>query len=99
MRGVADVTNFGGLAKQYAVTLQPTQLTRFGLTLSDIVEALRTNNADAGGSVLSRGSMSFVVRGRGALRDPKAIESTFIKSVQGTPIYFWPTVATAFEMS
>jgi cobalt-zinc-cadmium resistance protein CzcA len=85
--GVADVTNFGGLAKQYAVTLQPAQLTRFGLTLNDIVDALRTNNADAGGSVLSRGSMSFVVRGRGALRDPKTIEATFIKSVNGTPIY------------
>jgi len=85
--GVADVSNFGGLAKQYAVTLHPAQLTRFGLTLRDIVDALRTNNADAGGSVLSRGSMSFVVRGRGALRDPQAIESTFIKSVAGTPIY------------
>jgi cobalt-zinc-cadmium resistance protein CzcA len=87
VRGVADITNFGGLAKQYAVTLQPAQLIRFGLTLSDIVDALRANNADAGGSVLSRGSMSFVVRGRGALRDPKSIESTFIKSVQGTPIF------------
>jgi heavy metal efflux system protein len=85
--GVADVTNFGGLAKQYAVTLQPAQLMRFGLTLSDVVDALRSNNADAGGSVLSRGSMSFVVRGRGALRDPAAIESTFIKSVDGTPIF------------
>jgi heavy metal efflux system protein len=85
--GVADVTNFGGPAKQYAVTLRPEQLTRFGLTLSNIVDALRTNNADAGGSVLSRGSMSFVVRGRGALRDPQAIESTFIKSVNGTPVY------------
>jgi len=85
--GVADVTNFGGLAKQYAATLQPAQLMRFGLTLGDVVDALRTNNADAGGSVLSRGSMSFVVRGRGALRDPQAIESTFVKSVNGTPIY------------
>jgi cobalt-zinc-cadmium resistance protein CzcA len=87
VRGVADVSNFGGLAKQYAVVLQPAQLQRFGLTLGDVVDALRANNADAGGSVLSRGSMSFVVRGRGALRDPAAIESTFVKSINGTPIY------------
>ncbi|MBX3025130.1 CusA/CzcA family heavy metal efflux RND transporter [bacterium] len=85
--GVADVSNFGGLAKQYAVTLQPAQLLRFGLTLRDVVDALRSNNADAGGSVLSRGSMSFVVRGRGALRDPESIASTFIRSIDGTPVY------------
>src|SRR5262249_3782557 len=85
--GVADVTNFGGRAKQYAVTLQPAQLMRFGLTLGEVADGVRPNSAEAGGSVLSRGSMSFVVRGRGALRDPQAIESTFIKSVKGTPIF------------
>ena len=85
--GVADVSNFGGKAKQYAVTLDPAQLQRFGVTLGDVVGALRSNNADAGGSVLSRGSMSFVVRGRGALRDPASIEATFVKSVAGTPVY------------
>lgn len=85
--GVADVSNFGGLAKQYAVLMEPAQLVRYGLTLGDVIDALRANNADAGGSVLSRGSMSFVVRGRGALRDPAAIEATFVRSVQGTPVY------------
>src|SRR5262245_57693626 len=85
--GVADVSNFGGHAKQYAVTLQPNQLSRFGLTLGDILDALKANNADAGGSVIQRGSMSFVIRGRGALQDIKTIGDTFIKSIGGTPIY------------
>ena len=85
--GVADVSNFGGKAKQYAVTLEPAQLQRFGITLADVVGALKSNNSDAGGSVLSRGSMSFVVRGRGALRDPATIEATFVKTVGGTPVY------------
>jgi cobalt-zinc-cadmium resistance protein CzcA len=86
-RGVAEVSNFGGLAKQFAVKLQPYQLIRFGLTLSDVLEALKINNADAGGSVMTRGSMSFVIRGRGALQDLAAIGATFVKSVGGTPIY------------
>ena len=67
--GVADVANFGGLAKQFTVTLEPGQLEHFGLTLDDVVDAVKANNANAGGSVLSRGSMSFVIRGRGALQD------------------------------
>lgn len=86
-RGVAEVTNFGGYAKQYVVSLRPAQLLRYNLTLNDILEALKINNADAGGSVMTRGSMSFVIRGRGSLPDLQAIANTFVKSVGGTPIY------------
>ena len=69
--GVADVANFGGYAKQFTVTLNPPQLERYGLTINDVVEAVQKNNANAGGSVLSRGSQSFVIRGRGALQNER----------------------------
>src|SRR5436190_11870403 len=85
--GVADVANFGGLAKQYTVTLDPSQLEHFSLTLNDVVEAIKANNANAGGSVLSRGSMSFVIRGRGALKTEEDIREVFINTIGGTPIY------------
>ena len=85
--GVAEVTNFGGLAKQFAVTFRAADLARFGLNLHDVVEAIRTNNASAGGSVLQRGSMSFVIRGSGSLENLSQIESTFVKSIGGTPVY------------
>src|SRR6478609_642903 len=85
--GVADVANFGGLAKQYTVTLHPAQLEHFGLTVNDVVDAVKANNANAGGSVLSRGSMSFVIRGRGALKTEEDIRNVFINTIGGTPIY------------
>src|SRR5262245_33663563 len=95
--GVAEVSNFGGYQKQYAVTLKPSQLQHYGLTLSDVLDALKTNNADAGGSVLSRGSMSFVIRGRGALRDLATIRATFIKSIGGTPVYLSDLAEVSLE--
>jgi len=85
--GVAEVSNFGGYEKQHGVLLNPAQLLRYGLSVNDVVEAIQTNNASAGGSVLSRGSMSFVIRGRGALQSEQEIGSIFIKSIGGTPIY------------
>lgn len=85
--GVAEVSNFGGLQKRFAVTFRPADLDRFGLTLQDVVEAIRSNNASAGGSVLPRGSMSFVIRSSGSLQDVKQIEDIFVKSVDGYPIY------------
>jgi cobalt-zinc-cadmium resistance protein CzcA len=85
--GVAEVSNFGGLAKQYAVTYHPAQLERYGLTLNDVVEAIQANNATAGGSVLPRGSMSLVIRSAGALESARQLENIFVKSVGGTPVY------------
>lgn len=85
--GVADVANFGGLAKQYAVTYHPAQLERYGLTLSDLTDAIKSNNASAGGSMLTRGSMSLVIRSTGSLESIRQFENIFVKSVSGTPIY------------
>lgn len=85
--GVAEVSNFGGYAKQYAVLLHPSQLQRYGLSVNDIADAIQTNNASAGGSVLSRGSMSFVIRGRGSLQNAEEIGGIFVRSLGGTPIY------------
>lgn len=87
MPGVAEVVNFGGQAKQYTVLLQPFQLERFGITLAAVVEAIQTNNANAGGSVLRRGDMSLVIRGRGTFESVSDIESTFIDTIGDTPIY------------
>ncbi len=85
--GVADVANFGGHLKQYTVTFIPAQLQRNNLALSNVINALQSNNSSAGGSVLARGSMSFVIRGKGTVRDIAEIGAIFIKSVGGVPIY------------
>lgn len=95
--GVAEVSNFGGKEKQFAVTFRPTDLDRYGLSLQDIVEAVKTNNASAGGSILQRGSMSFVIRGSGSLQDLASIAGTFVKSVGGTPVYLRDVASVSLD--
>jgi cobalt-zinc-cadmium resistance protein CzcA len=85
--GVAECANFGGYEKQLAVTFFPAQLDRFGVTFSDVEDAIKKNNTAAGGSVVRRGSMALVVRGQGLVEDPRQVEGIFIKSVAGTPVY------------
>src|SRR5262245_9937049 len=85
--GVAGVSNFGGFEKQYTLKLDPRRLGRYGFALDDVVKAIQTNNANAGGSVLRRGDMSFVIRGRGLLQNEEDIESTVINTLGGTPVY------------
>jgi cobalt-zinc-cadmium resistance protein CzcA len=95
--GVADVSNFGGLAKQFAITFHPSDLDRFGLSVGNVVEAVKTNNASAGGSWLSRGSMSFVIRGSGSLQTVRQIESIFVKSVGGTAVFLRDVASVAVD--
>ncbi len=85
--GVAEVSNFGGRQKQFTVTFRPADLRRYDLTLTDVTDAVKANNTSSGGSVLQRGGMSFVIRGGGALQTVRQIESVFVKSVGGAPVY------------
>src|SRR4051794_13457633 len=41
--GVAEVSNFGGLARRFTITFLPANLERFGLTLGDVMDAIKTN--------------------------------------------------------
>lgn len=85
--GVAEVANFGGYEKEFSVVFNPAQLQRYGLSVGDIIDALKSNNVSAGGSVVPRGSMSFVVRGRGSIQSVADIEHVFVRSVAGSPLY------------
>ncbi|QJW99154.1 efflux RND transporter permease subunit [Frigoriglobus tundricola] len=85
--GVAECANFGGQERQLAVTFYPAQLDRYGVSFSDMEDAVKKNNTAAGGSVVRRGSMSLVVRGGGLVETEQQLRGVFVKSVGGTPIY------------
>jgi cobalt-zinc-cadmium resistance protein CzcA len=65
--GVADVTGFGGTIKQYHVLADTRLLKRYGLTISEVEQAISRSNANVGGDVLTLGSQSFNVRAVGLL--------------------------------
>jgi cobalt-zinc-cadmium resistance protein CzcA len=85
--GVAEVVNFGGYVKQYTLNFDAQRLERFGFTLDDVIRSVRENNATAGGGVLRRGDMAFVIQGRGLLTSESEIESTVINTVGGIPVH------------
>src|SRR5579862_4878169 len=66
--GVADVSNFGGLTTQFQLELDVQQLMRFNLSLKNITDAISANSANAGGSVLNRGELGYVIRGVGVVQ-------------------------------
>jgi len=87
IQGIADVSNYGGITTQYQVELSPDKLTEYGVSLSDVVEKIEQNNINAGGSLLSEGSLGYVVRGIGLVSDLDAIGDIVVKSSNGIPVY------------
>jgi Cu(I)/Ag(I) efflux system membrane protein CusA/SilA len=65
--GVAEVASAGGFTKEYHVDVDPNELRRYGLTVSQIKAAIRESNADVGGRILEQSDMEFFVRSEGYL--------------------------------
>src|SRR6202167_3090250 len=84
--GVADVSNFGGLTTQYELELDPQQLMRFNISLNTITSAIAANNANAGGSVLNRGELGYVIRGIGLVQTLDDLGNIVVTQHSGTPI-------------
>jgi cobalt-zinc-cadmium resistance protein CzcA len=85
--GVNEVNSFGGYVKQYQVLIAPEKLLKYGLTASEVVEALERNNANAAGGIIVRGWEQFYLRGVGLLKDIPDIENIVLKAKDGTPVY------------
>ncbi|NUP99727.1 MAG: efflux RND transporter permease subunit [Armatimonadetes bacterium] len=85
--GVAEVNAFGGHVRQYQVWLDPARLLAYDLSITDVMEALEANNANAGGAYLERGGEAQVVRGVGLVQSVEDLGSIVLKSEHGTPIH------------
>jgi Cu(I)/Ag(I) efflux system membrane protein CusA/SilA len=84
--GVAEVASVGGFVKQYQVNVDPNKLLGLGVTMADVVRAVRASNQEVGGRVLDIAGHENVIRGRGYVHSPDDIAATPVKVVGGTPI-------------
>ncbi|PZP44089.1 MAG: CusA/CzcA family heavy metal efflux RND transporter, partial [Pseudopedobacter saltans] len=85
--GVADVTNFGGITTQFQIEVDPRKLEQYNITLSEVIETIESNNVNAGGSVLPRGELGYVIRGIGLVKNLEDLGRIVVKSEDGVPIF------------
>ncbi|HEX3597003.1 MAG TPA: CusA/CzcA family heavy metal efflux RND transporter, partial [Polyangiaceae bacterium] len=84
--GVAEVASVGGYVKQYQVNVDPNKLLGHGVTMDDVVRAVRASNQNVGGRVLEIAGHEQVIRGRGYVKKPDDIGNSPVKVVGGTPV-------------
>ena len=62
VKGVAEVSSFGGKLKQYSIEVDANKLQSYGITISDVFDALENNNQNTGGAYIEKGPMVLYIR-------------------------------------
>ncbi len=84
--GVAEVNTWGGRKRQYHVVVEPLRLLEHGLTLDDVIKALRDNNENVGGGVITNAGEMHVVHGIGLVKSIPELEGIVVAEYEGVPI-------------
>src|SRR5712692_3611689 len=87
VKGVSEVAPVGGFVKQYQVDLDPNALVAYKIPLSEVVNAIKTSNADVGGRIFEVATTEYFIRGRGYIKKIEDIENIVLKVENGTPVY------------
>ena len=86
VKGVAEVSSFGGKLKQYEIAVNPNKLQSFGVTINDVFTAVEKNNENTGGAYIEKGATALFIRSEGLIGSIADIENISIKS-SGTPLF------------
>lgn len=84
--GIAEINTWGGLKKQYQVKLDPARLVKYDLTFQQVVEALQSNNLNAGGGYIDRKGDMLLVHGIARTVDVKQIGEIQIATFHSVPV-------------
>lgn len=80
IEGVSAVNLFGGVSRQLQVVVDPVRLSRFGLTVPEVVRILRAENISISAGDVDEGKRRYVVRAEGNLNTEEAIRDVVLRS-------------------
>jgi len=84
--GVAEVNTLGGYLKQYEIAVQPDKLKSMNTTITEIFDALETNNENTGGAYIDKKPYAYFIRGVGMASSIEDIQKIVVKNQNGIPI-------------
>jgi cobalt-zinc-cadmium resistance protein CzcA len=88
VKGVAEVSSFGGKLKQYEISISPDKLNAYGITINDVFTAVQNNNQNTGGSYIEKGPTVLYIRSEGLIGNIADIENIAIPNKNShTPLF------------
>lgn len=87
VKGVADISSFGGHLKQYEVSINTDKLRSINITISEVIAALEQNNSNTGGAYIDSRPNAYFIRAEGFAQSIEDINNIVVKNrADGLPI-------------
>lgn len=83
--GVSQVSNIGGDTRQYQVELDPQRLQAFGVTVDQVIKALKGANENFAAGVMKKTGQEYMIRGVGRVKTSSDLEQVVVLSRNGIP--------------
>ena len=86
VQGVAGVDSNGGYVKQYLIEPNLNALASYGISMTELADALERANLSAGSNYVRRAGESFLVRADARLKSIEDIEEAVVATRAGVPV-------------
>jgi len=87
VKGIADVSSFGGKLKQYEIAVDANKLKSYNISIKDVFTALEKNNENTGGAYIEKKSTILYIRSEGLIGSIDDLKNIVVKNTNnGTPL-------------
>ncbi len=94
--GVADVNVFGGEVRQYQIQVKPDALTRYQISIQQIVDAANKATGVRGAGFIENGNQRIIINAEGQALTPAVLAKTVVSHKNGVSVLL-KDVATVVE--
>jgi hydrophobic/amphiphilic exporter-1 (mainly G- bacteria), HAE1 family len=93
--GVGSLTIVGGQRREIQILLDPDRMKSYGLTVPEVVVALRRENLEVPAGKIEHNRMEELVRVDGKFATADSFESLIVKTIRGVPVYLHEVASVA----
>ncbi len=86
VEGISEVASIGGYVQEYQVDVNPDAMRAAGISLQQVIGAVRKSNLDVGARTIEVNRAEYIVRGLGFIESVKDLEQAAITARDGQPI-------------
>jgi Cu(I)/Ag(I) efflux system membrane protein CusA/SilA len=84
--GVSEVATIGGFVKEYQVDIDPNAMKAFGVSVMDIMQAVKKSNLDIGAETIELNKVEYVIRGLGYIKSLDDLEEAVVTVRNNVPV-------------
>jgi len=94
--GVSEVASVGGFIKEYQVDINPEAMKAFGVTVMDVMNAVKKSNLDIGAETIELNNVEYIIRGLGYVKNLDDLENSVVSVRNNIPVRIKDVARTSF---